>query len=497
MSQAPPRILIVEDDGDYLDLYSRCLRGTNYEIHTTRKLSNALHLLETEHFDVVLTDLKMFGGAEEFSGFGVLERARKLDPEIQVIVITGYGSANHALRAMGSGAYDYITKDGELRRKLPLTVKSALEVRWLKRDMLNDSSGDVNPSEVTPIIGNSTSMQQVFEQISIAAQVKTNLLISGEEGTGKRLIAQTIHRLNHRKGDPFVVIDCGSLSDVSLASDFYGYESGIRYPGSKMQAGKLEQAAGGTLYFDCVNYLNPHFQAVLLTILSDGYVTRTGGQKPIKIQARVITSISADLMDLVEGGQFRRGLFDILNETSIYVPPLRDRKDGDDILALAAKFLQQYSTNSQVVFSAEAVIMLNRYNYPGNVRELASIVKEALVNCSGGIIKPDHLRREVREYKPDKRNIRIEAASKTSQSSIKPSPSLQRVRLSRLHQLISQGFNDSELRTLCLDLDIYYDDLPDEGRTNKARELVQLMQRQNRVTELVEICRRLRPNVEW
>ena len=190
-----PRILIVEDDRDWEEIYRRSLRDAGYEITAARRAGTALTLLEDQPFDVVITDLKMLGGTEEFSGFGVLEKAKAANPDVQVIVITGYGSADHALRAIGSGAFDYITKDQDIRKKLALTVQSALEAPALKQLLLDASLQDDIEPEADRIIGNSASMEALFEQIAHAASSDVNVLIYGEGGTGKRLIAQTIHRL--------------------------------------------------------------------------------------------------------------------------------------------------------------------------------------------------------------------------------------------------------------------------------------------------------------
>jgi DNA-binding NtrC family response regulator len=400
---ARPRILIVEDDGEWQEIYRRCLRDTNYEITAARKLSTALALLEEQPFDVVITDLKMLGGAEEFSGFGVLEQAKDIHPDVQVIVITGYGSADHALRAMGSGAYDYITKDRDLRKKLALTVQGALEARSLKQELLGREPEDDVELESDRIIGNSASMQALFEQITRAAESEVNVLIHGEGGTGKRLIAQTIHRQSRRKDGPFLVVDCGRLSESVLESQLFGHEAGALYGLSEARPGKFERARGGTIFLDSVGDLEVQLQTRLLGAVCDHIVERVGGQEPIPVDVRIIASTDKDLNAMLSAGQFQRRLFDVLDEFVISVPPLRDRQDGDDIPALAAMFLQRHSEGRQVRFSPEAVTLLHRYDYPGNVRELESAVKYALTMTPGEVIRPEHLRPEIRNYEPPKR----------------------------------------------------------------------------------------------
>jgi len=400
---ARPQILIVEDDGEWQEIYRRCLRDTNYEITAARKLSTALVLLKEQSFDVVITDLKMLGGPEEFSGFGVLEQAKAVNPEVQVIVITGYGSADHALRAMGSGAYDYITKDRDLRKKLALTVQGALEARSLKQELLDRAPEDDVEMESDRIIGNSASMQALFEQITRAAESEVNVLIYGEGGTGKRLIAQTIHRQSRRKDGSFLVVDCGRLSESVLESQLFGHEAGALYGISEARPGKFERARGGTIFLDSIGDLEIRLQTRLLGAVCDRIVERVGGQEPIPVDVRIIASTDKDLNTMLSGGQFQRRLFDALNEFVISVPPLRDRKDGDDIPALAAMFLQRHSEGRQIRFSPDAVTLLHRYDYPGNVRELESAVKYALTMTPGEVIRPEHLRPEIRYYEPPKR----------------------------------------------------------------------------------------------
>ncbi len=400
---AQPRILIVEDDRDWQEIYSRSLRGANYEIMSARKVSTAMALLEEQPFDVVITDLKMLGGAEEFSGFGVLEQAKAISPEVQVIVITGFGSADHALRAMGSGAYDYITKGKDLRKKLALSVQGALEVAQLRQELLRGELEDDVEAEADRIIGNSSSMQTLFEQITRAAQSEVNVLLRGEGGTGKRLIAQTIHRQSGRKNGPFLVVDCGRLSEAVLESELFGYTAGQPYGEGEGQPGKFERARGGTIFLDGIGDLDVSLQTRLSGAVCERIVERIGGQQPIPVEARIIASTDKKLEEMLLAGQFQRRLFDTLNEFVISVPPLCKRKDGDDIAALAAMFLQRYNEGRQIRFSTEAVTLLHRYDYPGNVRELESAVKYALTMTPGEVIRPEQLRPEIRNYESPRR----------------------------------------------------------------------------------------------
>jgi two-component system NtrC family response regulator len=397
------QILIVEDDLDWLEIYQRILQGVSYEIMTARNVNTALKLLGEIPFDVVITDLKMLGFEGEFSGFGVLEQAKFLNPNVQVIVITGYGSADHALRAMGSGAYDYITKDRDLRKKLVLSVQGALEANALKKELLNREQQDDSHIGFDRILGNSASMQSLFEKISITADSNVNVLINGEPGTGKRLIAETIHRHSHRRKGSFMVVDCGRLSDAVLESELFGYEAGTLYSSDEVRAGKFERAKRGTVFLESIGDLDIGLQTRLIGVICDRVVERVGGLEPVNLDVRIIASTDKDLATLAEERKFERRLFHALNEFVINVPPLRDRKDGDDIPALAAMFAQRYSEEGTIIFADEVVELLRNYDYPGNVQELESAVKYALTMAKGTYIEKQHLRPEIRTYAPYKR----------------------------------------------------------------------------------------------
>ncbi|MBN2004573.1 MAG: sigma-54-dependent Fis family transcriptional regulator [Anaerolineae bacterium] len=398
-----PQILIVEDDLDWQDVYKKILRWTNYAITSARTVNTAFDLLRETRFDIIITDLKMLGSTGEFSGFGVLEQAKAISPDTEVIIVTGYSSREHALRAMYNGAYDYIAKKGELQEKLVLSVQGALEAKALKERLLHGELGDDGTFGFDHIIGNSISMQSLFKQIVTAAGSDVNVLINGEPGVGKRLVAETIHRRSRRKDGPFMVLDCGRFSDARLESELFGYEQGALYGLDEARPGKFERAKGGTVFLDSIGDLDISLQARLVGAICDRSVERVGGQELIALDVRIIASTDKDLPALLEARRFERRLFHALNEFVIDVPPLRQRKDGDDIPALAAMFVQRHAEDRPITFDSEAVELLHRYDYPGNVRELESAVKYALTLVTGIVIGPEHLRPEIRTYTPPKR----------------------------------------------------------------------------------------------
>lgn len=377
MAQA--RILIVEDDQFYEDIYRRTLSGFDYVLMSTRKFSTAMALLEEQPFDVIITDLKMMGTTEK--GFEVLEQAKSINAQMQVIVVTAHASTDIAVRAIRSGAYDYITKVGrDLRKKLSLSVQGAI-------------------AEAEGIIGNSTSMKALFEQIDRAAHSHINVLLRGENGTGKRLIAKTIHRHCFGKEAPFEIVDCGKLSETMLESELFGYEPGMLYGEHKGKPGKFELANGGTIFLDGIGDLDFSLQRRLVGAISDREITRVGGSEIIPVKARVIASTDKSLEEMISSQQFDRRLFDALNEFAISVPSLRDRVDGDDIPALAAMFVQRYRKDErQIQLSDAAVELLSKYHYPGNVRELESIIKRAIEEIPNETIFTEHLKPEVRYH---------------------------------------------------------------------------------------------------
>ncbi len=377
MAQA--RILIVEDDQLYEDIYRRTLRNFDYILMSTRKFSTAMTLLEEQSFDVIITDLKMMGTTEK--GFEVLEQAKSINAQMQVIVVTAHASTDIAMRAIRGGAYDYITKVGrDLRKKLALSVQGAI-------------------AEAEGIIGNSTGMKALFEQIDRAAHSQVNVMLRGEGGTGKRLIAKTIHRHSFGKDAPFEIVDCGKLSETMLESELFGYEPGMLYGEHQGKPGKFELAKGGTIFLDGIGDLDFRLQRRLVGAVGDKEITRVGGHQTIPVESRVIASTDKPLEDMISNQHFDRRLFDILNEFAISVPPLRERIDGDDIPALAAMFVQRYRKDDrQIRLSDEAVELLSKYDYPGNVRELESIMKHAIEMTLDEIILSEHLKPEVRHH---------------------------------------------------------------------------------------------------
>ena len=493
-----PRVLLVEDDTNYQEIYIRCL-GAAYEIKPARTLGKAFSLLESENFDVVLVDLKMLGDKHgHFSGFDILERVKSLDSELQVIVITGYGSSDLAWRAMKNGAFDYITKGKDLRAKLPLTVQSALDVRSLKRELLNTREmSDIRP-ESDRIIGNSSSMQEVFERIYSISNETMNTIIEGEKGTGKRLIAQTIHLRSRLRHHPLIVIDCSRLTEFTLNDGILSYQ----YGKEQSQLEVMQGIYRGTVFLADICDMQLQFQQLLLDLLiGEGIDEKRKELKNTQNDVLFISSTHQNLKAMVERGKFSKDLFATIYQKEILVPPLRDRKDGDDILTLAAMFLQRYASGSGIIFSSDAIRLMEHYDYPGNVEELENIIAYVMRMKSGNLVKPEHFPPSVRNFTKPKRQRYKQISAKqqieTEHILEQDEVSTDKLDLLNLHQLMDRSFNQEELRTLCFGINVDYDNLQALGKDGKIRELIAYFLRRQELHLLLDICNDMRPNILW
>jgi len=375
-------ILIIDDRESELETMSDALSNQGYRIVSTSSGEEALEIMKKQPFDVILTDLKM----PDVDGMEVLKTARAMDSQPQVIMITGHGSIDKAVEAMRSGAEDFIPKPiglSELREK----VRKALESQSLRRQnvalqrqnvalqkQINEKYGFSN------IIGNSEQMHEIFDQLRLAAPTRANILICGETGTGKDLIALAIHNNSTRKGKPFIPINCAAISGELLASELFGHEKGAFTGAVRQRQGAFELANGGTLLLDEVGEMSPEIQAKFLRVIEDQEFRRLGGERPIKVDVRIISATNKDLTKEVESGRFREDLYYRLKVVTINVPPLREKKS--DIPILANAFLKEYSQeNSKNVRHIDPEVMERfiNYDWPGNVRELRNVLESIVV----------------------------------------------------------------------------------------------------------------------
>lgn len=374
-------LLLVDDDQRMRELLTDVFTGKGYHVTATADGREALLHLEATAFDTVITDLMM----PQVNGTEVLEAAQRRDAQLPVIIITGYGTVDSAIAAMKIGAHDYIQKPFD-PEELALIVERALAHYQLVKQN-RDLTARVTLLQGSDLIGSSPAIQGVKEMIARLAPLAVSLLICGETGTGKELVARLIHQNSHRAAHNFLAINCGALSESLLESEIFGHERGAFTGAVEQKKGLLEAAHGGTLFLDEINSMPLSLQVKLLRVLQDGTFLRVGGTKEITTNLRVISASNCDLKGLIRKGVFRDDLYYRLNVMEIDLPPLRDRRE--DIAELAYHFLNRYSRKYDKVIheiAPQALRVLTEAPWPGNVRELENIMSRAVIMEPGATI---------------------------------------------------------------------------------------------------------------
>jgi len=379
----PGRLLIVDDELVVRDSLGQWFESEGYEATTVASAREALEAMQRDAWDVALIDIKMPG----MDGMDLQQRLHEIDPELIVIIMTGYATVETAVQALKRGAYDYITKPFDPDELVHL-VRNALEHRRTKREVvrLKENLSEIFPR--TELIGQSPGMKRVGELIEMVAPTDATVLISGESGTGKELVARAIHASSPRRYMPMVVIHCGALTETLLESELFGHERGAFTGAQYRKKGKFEVADGGTVFLDEISDISLKTQTDLLRVLQEKEIVRVGGTQPVKVDFRCVTATNKNLEMLVKEGTFRPDLFYRLNVFNIDLPALRDRRE--DIPLLADHFLRKYSTamNRLVPHIAPAAIdLLLSHTWPGNVRELENAVERALVIGRGAEVQ--------------------------------------------------------------------------------------------------------------
>jgi DNA-binding NtrC family response regulator len=385
MDQPRPRILVVDDDADLLVLLQHRLEQLGYAVHTATHGSEALARLASEQPALILLDLRL----PRLSGLDVLQQIKQAAPEVAVIVMTAYASVEKAVEAMKAGAFDFLTKP-LTPGHLELVVQKAFERQAMERAQhLLQAELD---GRAQAIIGDSLAMRQAIEQARRAAQSQATVLLLGESGTGKEVFARAIHAWSPRCTQPFVVINCAALSDELIASDLFGHEKGAFTGAHQRKSGKLELAAGGTVFLDEIGEMPAAIQSKLLRVLQEHAFERVGGTRTIHVDIRVIAATNRDLQQAVTAGTFREDLFFRLHVIPLMLPPLRERPE--DIPQLVECFVQKHRTALQrpgMRFAPETLELLQYYDWPGNVRELENVIERAMVLSNGEVIQPEEL----------------------------------------------------------------------------------------------------------
>lgn len=388
MTPVTPRALVVDDEKasrlNIIDL----LTIEHFKVDEAEDGDSALKLINTRPFDIVLLDIRM----PKMNGLDVLKRIRKSHPNLPVIMFTAIGTSERAIEAMKMGAFDYVAKPFDVDELLAI-VRRAIEYRRLSIEVqaLRQRLADVEAQDYRPdkFVSASPVMQKVFKMIGKVAASSTTVLIEGETGTGKELVANAIWYHSSRKDRPLIKINCAAIPEGLLESELFGHERGAFTDAHEQRKGQFELANGGTLFLDEISEMSPKLQSKLLRVLEQQEFQRVGGSETIKIDVRILAATNRDLKEETKAGRFRKDLFYRLQVVHIVLPPLRERRG--DVEPLVNHFLRRLGPKKELVVSADAMSALDQYSWPGNVRELGNVIERAMVLAQGKLITPDHL----------------------------------------------------------------------------------------------------------
>lgn len=375
------KILVVEDEDILRISIGDDLKEEGFEVSLSKSPLLALDLLEKEEFEVALVDYKMPG----MNGIELLKKIKERQPDCAVIIMTAFGTIQTAVEAMRLGAYDYITKPFS-NEELILTIKRIVEVQSLKKENIKLKEQLKERYNFHKLIGKSKSMQQVYDLSSIVANSDSTVLITGETGTGKEMVADAIHYTGLRQDNPYIKVSCALFSRDILESELFGHEKGAFTGAITDKKGRFEIADRGTIFLDDVDDIPLELQVKLLRVLQQFEFERVGGTETIKVDVRVIAASKANLLEKIKKGEFREDFYYRLNVVPIHLPPLKERKE--DIPLLIDAFIMKYSSNRSMEISNQAMDYLLNYGWPGNVRELENLIERlALTVPDGNVIR--------------------------------------------------------------------------------------------------------------
>jgi len=360
------RILVVDDKASMRRVLKEALTGPQVDVDTATNGEDALTKMRRHHYDVVVTDLRM----PKLDGIGLVRAGRQIDTDTEFIVVTAYGTIETAVEAMRLGAHDFVSKPFDLD-ELELKVRRLLKAE--KR------SGTAGPDEDN-MVGTSRELEAVRELIRKVAPSTSSVLITGETGTGKELVARAIHRSSSRRDGPFVAVNCSALPATLLESELFGYEKGAFTGADRQKKGRFELADGGTLFLDEIADTEPAIQGKLLRAVERGEIDRVGGTEPVQVDVRLLAATNQDIHEAARNGQFREDLYYRLNVFAIHLPPLRERRE--DVSPIAVYMLERAASDLGKKFKGvtdAAIAFLTRYDWPGNIRELANCMERAAV----------------------------------------------------------------------------------------------------------------------
>jgi DNA-binding NtrC family response regulator len=378
-AQGSARILIVDDDRAQRSLLETFLHAQGYLTHSAASGEAALQLLLEEKFSMMISDVRMPG----MSGLEMLRRVRQKHPDLPVLLVTAFADIRSAVAAMRDGAVNYLAKPIDLD-ELIRSVRKATR----PTEPVTEPAPTSETPVPTGVITSSPLMKAVFRDAAVIAPSDSRVLLTGESGVGKEVVADVIHAWSKRSSGPLVKINCAAIPENLLESELFGFEKGSFTGASQQRIGRFEEANGGTIFLDEIGELPPPLQAKLLRVIQDGTFRRIGSSRDIRTDARVLAATNRDLEAQIAAGHFREDLYYRLNVMEIHIPPLRERPE--DILPLATYFIELFS-RQKPRFSASVTASMMRYRWPGNVRELRNAMERAALLSRGGIVLPEHL----------------------------------------------------------------------------------------------------------
>lgn len=383
-----PRLLIVDDEASIHHAFQRAFRGQDLEILTAMSASSAEQITREQQPDAIVLDLHL----PDATGLSTFQKLRSIDERIPIILITGHGTTDLAIEAIKQGAFEYLLKPLELPQLRELIGSALQSSRLMRRPA---ALPEETPAPLLPgdqLIGSCAAMQDLYKGIGRVAAQDVMVLLLGESGTGKELVARAIYQHSHRASKPFLAINCAAIPEQLLESELFGHEKGAFTGADRKRIGKFEQCHGGTIFLDEVGELTPLTQAKILRLIQEQQFERVGGSETIRTDVRLIAATNAQLELMTETGRFRKDLFFRLNVYSLRLPPLRER--GDDLTLLIHHFVRRFSVElSRTVreITPEAMQALQQYRWPGNIRELQSVLKQSLLQMQGAVLLPGHL----------------------------------------------------------------------------------------------------------
>ncbi len=394
MESKKGKILIVDDNEDLLKAAKMYLKRHFAQVDTEKNPKAISALMQNESYDVVLLDMNFTKDVSSGSeGYYWLEKILEIDPSAVVVLITAYGDVQMAVKAIKAGATDFVLKPWE-NEKLLATLYSSMRLRESRNEIetLRFKNQEINQEinkRYSEIIGRSATLQHIFQTIDRVAKTDANVLILGENGTGKELIARAIHRNSSRQGENFVSVDLGSITETLFESELFGHKKGAFTDAKEDRAGRFELANNGTLFLDEIGNLSMPLQAKLLTVIQNRKVSRVGSNKDMSINIRLICATNLPLYDMVKENRFRQDLLYRINTIEIEIPPLRDRIE--DVPLLANHFLKQYADkyNKKTSLSEAALNRMTKHHWPGNIRELQHAVERAVILSNGSTLQPE------------------------------------------------------------------------------------------------------------